>query len=107
MIDLKTLGFSATYRPGFPLAPEPKALGLRTSPPLSFIRPGRRTGDVPDGPEGAVAGGVVAALVQLDHFARRAYDMGFFKKTSSSSWASWCSRAIRCSSSMPASTTAR
>ncbi len=79
MMDLKTLGFGATYRPGFPLAPEPKAPSLRTNPPFSLFRPGRRAGDVLDGPEGAVMGGVVAALVQLDHFVRRACDMGFFK----------------------------
>jgi hypothetical protein len=79
MLNLKTLGLQPTYLPGFPLAPEPKTPSLRTKPVLSFIRPGRQAGELLTGPEGAVVGGVVAALVQLDHFLRRALDMGFFK----------------------------
>lgn len=79
MLDLKTLGLTPTYLPGFPLAPEPKTPSLRSAKPTSFIRSGRQAGELLTGPEGAVVGGVVASLVQLDHFLRRALDMGFFK----------------------------
>lgn len=80
MLELNKLGLSSTYLASFPLAPEPKTPSLRKAPMISFVRPGRSTGDQLTGPEGAVVGGVVAALVQLDHFARRAFDMGFFKQ---------------------------
>jgi len=79
MLDLNTLGFSGSYLPDFPLAPQPKTPSLRKQPLLSLVRRGRAAGDELDGPEAAVVGGLVAALVQVDHFARRAYDMGFFK----------------------------
>lgn len=79
MLTLKNFGLTPTYLASFPLAPAPKTPSLRKNPPTSFIHPGRSVGELLSGPEGAVVGGVVAALVQLDHFARRAFDMGFFK----------------------------
>lgn len=79
MLDLKTLGLKPTYLAGFPLAPEPRMPSFRTNPTQSFLRPGRQAGELLTGPEGAVVGGVVASLVQLDHFLRRALDMGFFR----------------------------
>lgn len=79
MLDLKKLGLSGSYLPNFPLAPEPKAKSLRTKPVQSFVRASRRVGELLNASEGAVVSGVVASLVQLDHFLRRAFDLGFFK----------------------------
>jgi hypothetical protein len=80
MLDLKKLGLPGTYSPAFPLAPEPKTPPLRQKPMISFGRVMRwKEGEPLEGPEGAVVGGVVASLVQMDHFVRRAFDMGFFK----------------------------
>lgn len=80
MLNLRTLGLPSTYAPGLVLAPEPKTPSLRKGPMITFGRAARwQEGQTLSGPEGAVVGGVVAALVQLDHLARRAYEMGFFK----------------------------
>lgn len=87
MFDLKKLGVAAPveatpmpYEPGLRHAPPPKTLTLRRGPMISFSKGPRHGDDEMSMEAGAVIGGLAASLNQLDHLARRAYDLGLFKQ---------------------------
>lgn len=81
-LNLNQLGIptaqNGEYLPGLVQAPEPKSPTARRAPMIRFSQV-PRVNDELTTQSGAVIGGLAAALNQLDHFARRAYDLGFFK----------------------------